>query len=96
MTAHPKIRVSHLGVTKDGGSRFLARLRGSKAFYEENDSTIWISWMETPPKQQNKGQAKALITFLKSLGKSLRPGSFSPSGKPLEKYFESSTPSNQP
>lgn len=83
-----KIKVEHTGHCKDGAIRTIAKFKGSKVFYEENEFNIWITWMETPEKEQNKGQAKALISYLKSQGKPLRPGSFSPSGKSLEKYFK--------
>lgn len=94
LTATPtkaNIRVQITGETPDGVLKKIARLCGSKLFFEESHSTIWITWLETPPRERNRGQAKTLIEFLKATGKHLSPGSFSPSAKPLKKYFEPET-----
>lgn len=85
------IRIQEIGSTQDGATKKLARLRGTKLFYEENHHTIWITWLETPPKEQNRGQAKTLIEFLKKSKKPIRPGTFTKAAAGLKKCFEPNT-----
>lgn len=87
LQSNQNIQIKYLGEAKDGASRQVARLEGSKLLFEEDDHNIWITWLETPHKERGKGQAKTLIAHLHTFGKPISTGSFTKIAEPLRKYF---------